>query len=110
MAMFSAVRRLSFGAACRLLGLVGVLCASTQADAAEKRWSNMFGGAFNAAANWTGGVPGTADTAAFGVATLFTPGTYAVDFDVSPTNQAIHVEDDFVTFDLNGHTYTTTAT
>jgi len=77
-------------------------------DAANKRWSNMFGGAFNAGANWSGGVPGSADIAEFGVATLFTPGTYTVDFDVSPTNQAIHVEDDIVTFDLNGRTYTTT--
>ena len=110
MAIFCAARRHSFGVVCRLLGLISVLCAGAQVDAADKRWSNMFGGAFNAAANWTGGVPGSADIAEFGVATLFTPGTYTVDFDVSPTNQAIHVEDDIVTFDLNGHTYTTTAT
>jgi T5SS/PEP-CTERM-associated repeat protein len=89
--------------------LVVALGASGTVDAAVKRWNNRFGGAFNAAANWSDGIPGNLDIAEFGVATLFTPGTYTVDFDVNPTNQAIHVEDDLVTFDLNGHTYTTTA-
>ena len=50
------------------------------------------------------------DIAHFGVTTSpLTQASYTVDFDVSPTNQAVKVEDDNVTFDLNGHTYTTTA-
>jgi fibronectin-binding autotransporter adhesin len=109
MACLCTPRRYNFGVVLRLLGLFSVLCAGVRADAAVKRWTNMFGGAFNAAANWSGGIPGSGDIAEFGVATLFTPGTYIVTFDVSPTNQAIHVEDDLVTFDLNGRTYTTTA-
>jgi T5SS/PEP-CTERM-associated repeat protein len=108
MASFYARHCRHLAAACRFLGWIGLLCACAQADAANKRWNNMFGGAFNAAANWTGGIPGSGDVAEFGVATMFTPGTYMVTFDVSPTNQGLKVEDDFVTFDLNGRIYNTT--
>ncbi len=91
-----------------LSAILLLLLIAADSHAADKRWNNTFGGAFNAAANWSGGVPGSGDIAEFGLATLFTPGTYTVAFDVSPTNQAVHVEDDSVTFDLNGRTYTTT--
>src|SRR5262245_32675526 len=93
-----------------LTSLVLLALAPTQSHAADRSWTSLFGGAFNAAANWDTGIPGNGDIAHFGVTNgPFMQASYTVDFDVSPTNQAVKIEDDRVTFDLNGRTYTTTA-
>jgi T5SS/PEP-CTERM-associated repeat protein len=76
-------------------------------------------GSFHTTANWTGGIPlinppppGGNDIARFGRSSdppfqFF----YTVSFSANVTNQALRVEDDLVTFDLNGRTYLlTTAT
>ncbi|MEX0613722.1 MAG: hypothetical protein WD229_16505, partial [Pirellulales bacterium] len=112
MASSRAPRRLNLNVAYRLLTFAMVFCAATWAEADNRRWNSLFSGAFNAAANWQGGfVPGSGDVAQFGRTT--NPDVmqlnYTVDFDVSPTNQALQIEDDFVTFDLNGRTYTTSS-
>ena len=89
-----------------------VIAADSTAQAADKRWNNIFGGPFNLSSNWSGGVPGSMDIAEFGLSNFFTQRTYTVSFTgplLPPiTNLALDIEDDFVTFDLNGHTYTTT--
>ena len=83
----------------------------TESRAADKIWNNGNGGAFGAAVNWFNGIPGTSDIAHFGMTSsnsIFLQVRYQVDFAADATNQAIKVEDDGVTFDLNGHLYTTT--
>ena len=97
----------------RLSPAVILLAVVVESHAADIFWNSSFGGAFNAAANWQGGaVPGASDVAHFGLTTnpLLLQRIYTVDFDVNPINQALKIEDDFVTFDLNGRTYATTLT
>ena len=89
----------------------------TQTRAADRFWAGPFGGAFGAANIWSlteggaGGasVPGASDVARFGRTSdpTILQLNYTVSFSSSPTNQAVRVEDDFATFDLNGQTYTT---
>lgn len=94
---------------CCLSTTVLLLAVVTEAHAAEKFWGNFIGGAYNAGANWQGGsVAGASDVAHFGLSFNIFFRTYTVDFDVSPTNRALVIEDDNVTFDLNGRIYTTT--
>jgi T5SS/PEP-CTERM-associated repeat protein len=51
------------------------------------------------------------DVAQFGISGGLFQSTYTVSFNNNATNQALHVEDDLVTFNLNSRTYTvTTAT
>jgi T5SS/PEP-CTERM-associated repeat protein len=109
---FSRARRLGdFSAMYRLLGLIIQLCAAMRLEAAEKIWQAPFGGSFNSAANWEGGVvPGASDVARFErtLDPTIIQLNYTVTFSASVINQALEVEDDFVTFDLNGHLYDTT--
>lgn len=97
-------------------GLVGATILygwSAGALAADISWStrSTSGGNFNSPGNWNGGVvPGQNDVAHFSITNLvFAPRIYTVDFTTNPTNQALAVEDDFVTFNLNNFIYTTTA-
>ncbi len=92
------------------LGLLAVFLAATRAEAADRPWRDPDGGTFSNAGNWSSGVPGAGDVAVFG---LSTPGIfgalppYTVSFIADATNQGLRVSDDRVTFDLNGHVYTT---
>jgi T5SS/PEP-CTERM-associated repeat protein len=84
----------------------------TAAYAADKFWDNFLGGTFSDAINWQGGsVAGAGDVAHFGLTTnpLLAQRIYTVSFAANAINQALKIEDDFVTFDLNGRTYATTA-
>ena len=56
-------------------------------------------------------MPDDNDFAHFGMTTssAVLPATYTVSFNVDPTNLRLIVEDDRVTFDLNGHTYQATS-
>ncbi|MEK6703213.1 MAG: hypothetical protein AABZ53_13185 [Planctomycetota bacterium] len=91
------------------LGLGGV-CGSATVRADDISWSNSNGGTFSVGTNWIGGVvPGTADFALFGRTRPGNPQQqYTVSFTTSPTNQGINVQDDAVTFDLNGRIYALT--
>src|SRR4051812_23167073 len=82
------------------------------ADAANKRWNNGTGsGVFNTGGNWVGGgaAPGSLDVAQFGISAAPFQSTYTVSFNNNVTNQALQIEDDLVTFNLNSRTYTVTA-
>jgi hypothetical protein len=93
-----------------LLQLFAVLF-SPSVRAADISWRSSAGGTFSSAGNWFGGVvPGNADTAHFGLSALFPLTQYTVSFNANATNVSLAVEDDFVLFDLNGDSYTTTAT
>ena len=90
--------------------LLFAVLVSPSAHAAEIRWRNASGGTFNAAGSWFGSVvPGAADIARFGLtAQSFPPPipeTYTVNFTNDPTTGGLRIEDDVVTFNLNGHTY-----
>jgi T5SS/PEP-CTERM-associated repeat protein len=98
---------------------LAVWSTATPATALDKFWSNSRGdgsGAFNDEDNWipdvfTSDVPGASDVAHFGMTTssAVLPATYTVSFSTDPTNLRLVVEDDRVTFDLNGHTYRATS-
>jgi len=82
-----------------------------EARAADRFWGNIFGGTFGDPVNWQGGsAAGPGDVAHLGLTTnpLLLQRIYTVDFAANATNQALVIEDDFVTFDLNGNTYITT--
>ncbi len=95
---------------CRLLGLLILWCVAARVEAADIRWRSSSGGTFSSTANWTGGVvPGGGDYAHFGLSSgMFSLPNYTVSFTANATNLGLVVEDDFVTFDLNSHVYTTT--
>ena len=83
-----------------------------ECQAVDKFWGNLSGGTFSDAVNWQGlSVAGTADIARFGLTAdpLVQQQIYVVGFSANATNQGLRIEDDFVTFDLNGRTYATTA-
>jgi T5SS/PEP-CTERM-associated repeat protein len=87
-----------------------VVC-SAESLAADRSWSNSAGGTFSTAANWTGGVvPGAGDRAILGVTgpgfPVFTL-LYPVNFTGNATTAGLVVDDDVVTFDLNGFIYRT---
>ncbi|MBA3482427.1 MAG: hypothetical protein H0T51_11480, partial [Pirellulales bacterium] len=96
-----------------------MLALIPEAHAADMFWSNGRGdgsGGFSTAIHWSGGSPSNPpppdadDIAHFGMTTgAAFPSTYTVTFTANATNEAVVVEDDSVTFDLNGRTYTTTA-
>ena len=48
------------------------------------------------------------DVAQFGISGGMFQSTYKVTFNNNATNQALHIEDDLVTFDLNGRQYAVT--
>jgi len=86
---------------------------AAESDAANRRWNNGTGSfVFNTPGNWQGGgtAPGLLDVAQFGIsAALFPAGPYTVSFNNNATNQALHIEDDLVTFNLNSRVYTLSA-
>jgi T5SS/PEP-CTERM-associated repeat protein len=82
---------------------ITLLLAATRAQAAVKLWDNPDGGVFSTRENWSGGVPGLVDVARFGI-TDSSLRAYTVDFDTSPFNRQL-VVDDNVNFVLFGHTY-----
>src|SRR5213080_3292467 len=85
----------------RRASIAVLMCAAaSQCFATDRFWNNASGGTFNVASNWSGGVvPGASDIAHFGL-TISSPQVYLVNFSTNVTNQAIKVEDDFVTFNL----------
>jgi T5SS/PEP-CTERM-associated repeat protein len=104
---------------CRGWSLLAVWLVALVADAraADMFWvigrDNNPNGVFSDAENWTTPAPFSSpppdanDDAHFGVTTSsLLPEFYTVTFTNSPTNRMLVVEDDRVTFDLNGHTYT----
>jgi T5SS/PEP-CTERM-associated repeat protein len=93
------------------IALAVVSAAATTAPAQNRFWITNTGGAFASSANWAttntppGGasVPGVADVA------NFTRGSvYTVTFSADVTNAGLLLNNDSVTFDLGGKTYTTT--
>src|SRR4051794_37126614 len=87
--------------------IVAFLLIAADTSANDIRWRNSSGGTFSSTANWTGGVvPGSSDYAHFGLASGMFGSNYTVSFTADATNLGLVVEDDFVTFDLNSHTYT----
>jgi T5SS/PEP-CTERM-associated repeat protein len=90
----------------RLLALSVALAASGgSAWANTDSWATGTSGNFNDASNWNGGVPGTADTALFNTGSV---GGYTVTLGSDVTNTSLDVENDNVTLDLGGYTYTNT--
>ena len=95
-----------------------ILVVCPLALASDKFWNNPSGGTFSSSANWVDipfqlDVPGSNDVANFGMTsntgTFFVQRIYTVGFTSNPTNQRLVIEDDFVTFDLDGHVYITTS-
>lgn len=87
-------------------------CLVAPNHAADIRWRLPAGGTFNSNGSWTGGVaPGAGDNAQFGLTVPPPPlqlpdvKTYSVAFTDDPSTASLTVEDDLVTFNLNGHTY-----
>ncbi len=91
--------------------VLALLLAHSDHSAAETvRWNVPGGGSYFTAANWDpAGVPDAADVSLFDLSS-----TYVVTFPAQrprpgePTNRAVHVYDDDVTFDLNDRTLTLT--
>src|SRR4051794_27186877 len=91
----------------RWLAIVIWLAGAVASPAADKFWA-AGNGTFSNGSNWQGGVaPGTSDIAHFGRSDPSSPFLvfYTVSFSGNAFNQALRVEDDTVTFDLNSHTY-----
>jgi T5SS/PEP-CTERM-associated repeat protein len=105
----SQARRTTFVSLGLLLLFTVLLSPSVRA--ADISWRRPEGGNFNSAGSWFGGVvPGVGDTARFGLSATLPLTEYTVSFSANATNSALKVEDDFVLFDLNGHSYTTEGT
>ncbi len=119
MSSFCVPRRGGFGIACRLLGMVTGVCLATHVEAADISWINPSGGIFSTVSNWSDiplqpdRAPGPNDIAHFGLtpppSPPFVPLTliYTVNFTANAINDTLVVEDDFVTFNLNGRVYST---
>src|SRR6476660_2045806 len=94
-----------------LPGLAATVLVFALADAlqaVDRFWGNPLGGTFSTPGNWQGGsVAGVNDDAHFGLTTdPLNPVNYTVDFNEDfTTTRRLLVEDDVVTFDLNGHSY-----
>ena len=91
---------------------VVIFQASGAARADDRFWIDPGGGSFYSVTNWqNGAIPLSGDVAHFGVhdnSSHFLT-IYTVSFTGDANNFALQIEDDFVTFDLNGHTYKATA-
>jgi T5SS/PEP-CTERM-associated repeat protein len=110
MALALARRNTIFHALLPALLAPALLLVGTLAVAADIRWRNPSGGTFSSAGSWFGSVvPGAGDTAHFGLTVQSfpppIPESYTVNFTNDPTTGGLRIEDDFVTFNLNGHTY-----
>ncbi len=104
-------RMSDFHARFLVIGL-GLLANVQPAKAADIFWRLPAGGTFNSAGSWGGNVvPGAGDVAHFALTPSGFPppitNTYTVSFSAGALNQGVIVEDDFVTFDLNGNIYRT---
>jgi T5SS/PEP-CTERM-associated repeat protein len=89
------------------------LAVAAESRAADKYWDHPLSGAigsgfFNDPADWTNGVAGLDDVAHFDNSVSY-PFGYTVRFSTNATNQAMKVETDNVTFNLDGHAYFTTS-
>ena len=78
-----------------------ILCAAalplppTPALALNRSWTNSSGGPFNTPSNWSpAGVPGTGDSAFFGLGIA----TYTVTFPADVTNTQLTIDQNNVTF------------
>lgn len=93
--------------------LLGGALSGSLCSAADRSWTNTAGGTFNASANWLNGiVAGVNDAACFSNSSVFFPpgqASYSINFGGNTQVQALKVRNDFVTFNLNGRTFTTTA-
>jgi T5SS/PEP-CTERM-associated repeat protein len=93
-----------------VLGL-SLLTAAASASATEIRWRLPNGGTFNSTGSWFGAfVPTSGDVAVFGLTPAPNPfppvpESYTVQFTADRLTQGLRVEDDLVTYDLNGHTH-----
>lgn len=104
-------------AAQRIFLCLAACSAAAPVRANDVTWITSGGGSFGDEANWTpdlpfsSDVPDANDIAHFGLTTssVGSPVTYTVGFTADATNQRLVVEDDRVTFDLNGHTYRATS-
>ena len=99
--------RLAFSHCARLLTFAG-LCAvwCPRVSAVTRSWLDPVGGFFSDASNWSGStVPGASDIAAFDLGS-----NYTVAFVTNPSNDRLLIEDDSVTLNLTGHTYSLTST
>ncbi|MEX2316747.1 MAG: hypothetical protein WD669_06325 [Pirellulales bacterium] len=116
MASLSVRRRDVSRVTCWLPALIALLAVPARVAAIDKRWDGGaapagLDGTFSVGANWnTVTAPNFTDVAHFGTSAGTFQNSYTVSFTTNPTNQALVVEDDNVTFDLNGHLYTLTAT
>ena len=83
---------------------------AVEARAADRFWIDPTGGGYTSTSNWQDRfIALDGDVAHFGVSTIFNPqANYTVTFGTNISNQLLLVEDDLVTFDLNGHSYETT--
>jgi len=93
--------------------LIALMAVAAESHAADRFWSNRFGGTFIDPFYWQDGlVPGAGDIAHLSLTTNPTllQRIYTVSFTANATNQALKIEDDFVTFNLIGRTYPTTLT
>jgi T5SS/PEP-CTERM-associated repeat protein len=105
-----------YGAPGSLSVVLLLLAVAAESNAADIFWINGSGGIFSTVSNWDDipfqpdRAPGPNDVAHFGL-TSNPPlqRLYTVLFTNDPTNQALVVEDDNVTFNLNGNEYTTTS-
>ena len=102
--------------AATLLVVSVILVIGSNAHALDISWINGSGGNFSTVSNWSDipllpdRAPGSSDVAHFGLSSAPPfQRVYTVSFSTDPTNQAFVVEDDVVTFDLNGHVYLTTS-
>jgi T5SS/PEP-CTERM-associated repeat protein len=91
---------------------LGLLADAQPTKAADIFWRLPAGGTFSSAGSWVGSVvPGANDIARFALTPntvpLPIPEAYTVSFTAQAATQGLVVEDDFVTFDLNGHVYRT---
>ena len=89
---------------------VGLVAIALPAVAADRFWIDRTGGGYTSTSNWQDHLIALdGDIAHFGVSDLFNPqANYTVTFGTNIKIQLLLVEDDIVTFDLNGHSYETT--
>lgn len=102
---------------CCLAVVLLSLSLVAESRAADMFWNHTRGdgsGTFSVASYWTGPVSSTPppddnDVAHFGLTTsILEQWAYTIQFTADATNEALVVEDDLVTFDLNDHVYTAT--
>ena len=89
-----------------------IFTAAGSLHAANRFWITASGGVFGTNANWStaaGGAGGASAPVAADVANFTRASIYTVTFGANVTNLGLLVNNDNVTFDLNGNVYTSTA-